>query len=118
MRKNPTKPPTTIVVDYDTYYLLFDFEAIADAEDLTGRPLLTGLSKKDITTPTVSLVRSMLFACVHANHPKLTYEQVKALVTRDNLAEVWGKVLEAWTAGLAEPEPEAIAEENPTEGQS
>jgi hypothetical protein len=117
MRKNPTQPETTLSLGGLNYSLVFDFEAIADAEDLTGRALLTGLHAKDITAPTISLVRLMLYACLHAKQSKLTLDDVKALVTRKNIVEVWGKVLECWTAGMAEPEEDAV-DADPTTDQS
>jgi hypothetical protein len=55
------------------------------------------------------MVQGMLFACLGANYPDMTFAQTKALVTRKNWAEVWAKVLMAWTAGLAEPDPEEDA---------
>ena len=109
--KNPVQPTTSLTIAAVTYELLFDFEAVAAAEELTDRALLTGLRQRDINTPTISLVRAMLFACIHANHPGVTYAEAKAFVTRKNLAEVWSHVLTAWTAGLAEPDPEEDAVE-------
>lgn len=110
---DPTAPVTKLAINGTEYSLLFDFEAVAEAEEFTGRPLLTGLRSKDITTPTISLVRAMLFACLHSQHPQITFDTAKSLVTRKNIAEVWGRVLEAWTASLAEPEPIAEDEEAP-----
>ena len=97
--------------------MLFDLEAVAHAEELTDRPLLTGLRNRDINTPTVALVRAMLYACIQAKHPELSLELVKSFVTRKNLGEVWAAVLTAWTQGLAEPDKDA-ADENPTQDQS
>lgn len=114
--QNPTSQAVKLQIAGQTFELVFDFEAIADAEEITGRPLLTGLRRNDIESPSINLVRAMLFACIHARHSLTTFAQAKVLVTRKNLADVWGKVLEAWTEGLAEPEPEAVAD--PPESQS
>ena len=114
---NPTKPTTPVTIGETTYQLLFDFEAIATAEDLTGRPLLTGLSKKDFATPTISLVRAMLYACLLPTQPQVTMDDVKGLITRKNLYVVWGTVISAWAAGMSEPEEDQIALD-PTVGQS
>ena len=107
--KNPVKPSTTLEINGVKYELLFELEAVALAEDITDRPLLTGLRQKDITTPTISLVRAMLFACLAAKHPEITFALAKTFVTRKNWSEIWGTVLNAWTAGLAEPDPEEDA---------
>ena len=117
MRKNPTQS----VVEYSHagvgYELAFDFDAVATAEDITGRPLLTGLTRKDVDTPTISLVRAMFFACLLPRQPQTTFAEAKALVTRETLQAVWGKTLDAWVASLPEP-VEAAPGENPTGGQS
>ena len=113
---NPTMPAVELTIDGARYLLRFDFEAIATAEDIVGRSLLTGLRQQDIQAPSVSLVRAMLFACLLAEQ-SITYAEAKALVTRKNLADVWGKVLEAWTAGMVEPDEKA-EQANPTEASA
>jgi|ERR1039457_414617 hypothetical protein len=104
---NPTQNPIRLDIGGLGYLLVFEFEAIAEAEELTGRALLTGLKRQDIEAPSISLVRLMLFACLHARQPNMTLDQVKPLVTRNTLPEIWNKVLEAWTAGMAEPDEDA-----------
>jgi hypothetical protein len=114
--QNPTSPAVNLQIAGSSFDLVFDFEAIADAEEITGRALLTGLRRRDIEAPAINLVRAMLFACIHKAHSLAKFEDVRKLVTRANISEVWGKVLEAWTEGLAEPEGDAPAD--PSEGQS
>lgn len=112
--KNPVQPTTRLTISGIEYELLFDLESVALAEDLTDLPLLTGLRQKDISTPRISLVRAMLFACLHAKHPEVTFTQAKTFVTRKNWAEVWSAVLLSWTAGLSEPdEDEAVQDPKP-----
>lgn len=118
MKNSPVAPVTTLSLNGATYSLVFEMESVALAEELTDRPLLTGLRQKDITTPKISLVQSMLFACILPRHPEMTLTQVKALVTRKNFYEVWGVVLNAWTAGLAEPDSEEdVVAADPTKSQ-
>ena len=106
MKKNPVQPSPDLVLDGKTYHLLFDLESVAVAEDLSDRALLTGLRRKDYQAPTINLVRAMLYACIHGNHPEVDFEQVKAMVKRDNIAQIWTPILAAWFASLAEPDPE------------
>jgi hypothetical protein len=113
----PVQPTTPLVLGGVQYQLLFNFEAIAQAEDLTDRPLLTGFRQRDWKTPTISFVRALLFACIRPNHPDLTYEFVHSLVTRKTLPAIWGAVLDAWVKGIAEPDEDAEAE-NPQTDQS
>lgn len=112
---HPEKPSAKLTLSGVEYKLVYDFEAIAEAEDILDKPLITGLRGRDITTPKVNLVRAMFFACAHAYHPELTYEQAKAFITRTNLVEIWPKVLEAWT--LAQPDAEK-SNENPMQDRS
>ena len=116
--QNPTSPAVKLQIAGASFELVFDFEAIAEAEEITGRALLTGLRRRDIEAPSINLVRAMVFACIHKRHSLTTFEQVKPLVTRANITEVWGKVLEVWTEGLAEPEGEVAVAADPLESQS
>jgi hypothetical protein len=123
--KNPVKNPTTLTINGTPYSLVFDLEAVSVAEDLLDRPLLVGLRARDINTPTITLVRAMLFACIRGGElsvpadEQTTFEQVKALVTRSNVGEVWASVLQAWTAGLGKPDSDEddSDESNPTQDQ-
>ena len=118
MKTNPVAPTTDLTIGGVTYRLLFSMAAVALAEELTDRPLLTGLRQKDINTPTIRLVQHMLFASLLPNHPETTLDDAMALVTRKNFYEVWGVVLSSWTAGLAEPDPEKdVVDADPTESQ-
>jgi hypothetical protein len=113
---NPTSPSVKLQIAGSSFELVFDFEAIAEAEEITGRALLTGLRRRDIEAPAINLVRAMLFACIHPKQPKVVFAEIKPLVTRENITDVWAKVLEAWTEGLSEPDEDAPAD--PPESQS
>jgi hypothetical protein len=118
MRHNPVQPKNHLKLNGVTYELLFDFEAVATAEDIADRPLLTGLRARDYQSPTISLVRIMLFACLQTKHPEVSLDIAKALVNQKNFREVWTAVLNAWAAGLAEPDPEEVESTDPTTDQS
>ncbi|MGA2650420.1 MAG: hypothetical protein ABSF28_07845 [Terracidiphilus sp.] len=116
--KNPVAPSTTLKLGGVSYELLFDFESIALAEELTDRSLLTGLRSKDILAPSIRLVQAMLFACIHARHPEVTFAEAKLLINRKNLSSTWGSILSAWSAGMAEPDPDAEDDADPKTDQS
>jgi hypothetical protein len=101
---NPVQPTTELKLNGVIYELVFDLEACAKAEEVLDRPLLTGLRRKDINTPSIRVVQGMLYSCIGANHPDMSFGQVKALVTRKNWPSIWSAVLSAWTLGLAEPD--------------
>jgi hypothetical protein len=100
----PTATEHKLTLMGTTYTLAFDFQAIADAEEITGRSLITGLRQKDIDAPAVKLVQAMFYAVTRKHHEGLTYERVKALVTPKTLVPIWAAVLQVWIAGLAEPD--------------
>lgn len=108
---------TELTLGEDTYRLAFDFEAIAEAEDLTDRPLLTGLTKRNVNHPTISFVRAMFYAALRRNHPTISLGEASAKVTKATFADIWGKVLEAWVAAM-EDAGEADVAEDPTKAQS
>jgi hypothetical protein len=118
MKHSPVQPDTKLKLNGVSYELLFDFEAIATAEDLTDRPLLTGLRSRDYQSPTISLVRIMLFACLQAKHPEVTLDIAKAFVTQKNFRDVWTAVLTTWAAALAEPDPDEAESADPISDQS
>lgn len=104
---NPLMPVVELTIGEQSYKLRFDFEAIAQAEDAAGIALLTGLSPKDVKTPRVNIVRGMLYASMLCEQPDVQYVQVKLMVTRENIAAIWGKVLEAWVNMLSDEKGEA-----------
>jgi hypothetical protein len=115
---NPLLPSSTITINFTDYVLRFDFESVAEAEEIVNRPLVTGLTVDDVYHPKVSLVRAMFFAAAHRDQPKLTYDAAKALITRDNLNDVWMKVIEAWTAQNPTPDEQDSPTADPTPAQS
>jgi hypothetical protein len=117
-KHSPVQPTTELKIGGQTYLLLFDFDAIDTAEQLSGRPLLTGLSQKDFESPSIALIRLMLFACAKATHPEITLQIAKSLVTKHNFRAVWSSVLAAWVKGLSEPDPNEEKSADPTPGQS
>lgn len=120
MKHSPVAPSTKLIVEDKEYELLFDFEAIARAEDLTGKALLSGinLNQREYRTPSISLIRNMLFASISALHPEITLSEAKAIVTKHNYMYVWSTVMDAWVKGLSEPDPEEVKKENPQTDQN
>jgi hypothetical protein len=118
MRSNPTKPATELSIDgwqatekglereagaKLELELVFELESIADAEDVSGLALITGLKKKDVDSPRISLVRIMLWASARPLQPGFTLEDAKKLVDQHTWSEIWNKILEAWISGMRKP---------------
>jgi len=104
--KNPVQPSTTLTVADPvkggevSFELLFDFEAIARAEDLTGRSLLMGLTRRDIDHPAIGLVRAMLFAFLLPTQPEITFAEASTFVTWETADFIWNKLIEAWVVAV------------------
>jgi hypothetical protein len=113
---NPVKKGTEIELDGTVYHLVFDFEAIAEAEEITGKSLITGLTTKLVKEPTINFVRAMFYASAKTMQPALTFDTAKKLITRKTIVDIWFKILEAWFNSAPEPE-DAEASANPTQGQ-
>jgi len=107
---NPTAPGTHVNIKGIGYTLAWDFQAVADAEELLGRSLITGLRQKDFEAPAVKLVQAMLYACLKKNHPAITFPEAKTLVTMKNIGKVWSAVTDAWVAAMSEPDEDTSGE--------
>jgi hypothetical protein len=118
MRNNPTKPSTLLEIDgwqatakgiepkkgaKLELDLVFELESIADAEDATGLALITGLGKKEVNAPRISLVRIMLWASARPLQPEFTMDDAKKLVTQHTWSGIWNRVLAAWIEGMKKP---------------
>jgi hypothetical protein len=109
---NPTAPTTPLALKGTEYKLLFDFQAVADAEEITGRSLITGLRQKDFEAPGIKLVQALLYACLKVHHPLMTYELAKTLVTLKTIGKIWSAVTDAWAAAMNEPDEDAAPGED------
>jgi hypothetical protein len=107
--------PVTIKLKGVDYTLLFDMEAVERAETVTGKSLLTGIHKQDLSAPTISFVKAMFYSALLPLQPDMTYAEVSALVTKKSIFDVWLKVVETWNNSNPDVEPE---EENPIQDQS
>ncbi len=117
---NPIAPDTNIKIKGVDYTLKFDFEAIATAEELTGRSLLVdfaGVMQKG-KMPNITTVRALFFAALYSTHPDVLYEQAKAMVTQHNISAVWIATVGAWVKGLGQPDPDEEPEEGEATAQS
>lgn len=104
-KHDPTMPATKLDLGGETYDLLFDFEAIAEAEDAAREPLLFGLQDSDALHPRITLIRAMLYGALRRNHPELKFQDACALVTLETAAPIWATVTEAYQAFMPPPAP-------------
>jgi hypothetical protein len=116
---NPIKPSVEVTLRKQTFQLVFDYDAIALAEELTGKALILGMPREAFDAPTINRVRAMFYACTRAKHPDITYEHVKALINSPQVqASAWVAVIDVWNRDAKQLEAdEAEANTDPTQDQ-
>lgn len=111
--KHPETPSTKIKLGGKEYELVYDFEAIAEAEDILNRPILGEVLFEANVKPKISFVRAMLFALAHPRHPELTVEQANALIKNAaTQTGAWVAIMQALNKGVVS-ESEATESSNP-----
>jgi hypothetical protein len=108
------QPHYELAIGKETYKLVFTFESLSEAEELTGKTLLTGIRKEDIERPKIALIHAMFFAALRQHHSNVSFAQAKKLVTFKNMPEVWAKTLDAFVAATTSGDE---AEDAPGEAQ-
>ena len=118
------KQEIPVTLDDVTYNLVFEAKAIFEAERLTGKQLITGLSEQVVNRPSCDDVCSMFYAAAKARHPGLTIEAIQKHLDkpsfpemRDQMMNMHAAVLSAWFAGAPKPKVDD-GEANPTQDQS
>ena len=111
------QPVVTLSLGDEEFELLFDFETVARAEDLTGIALITGMTRETAERPRVNFARAMLFACLLPRQKKMTFELASKMVTKESLTDVWNTVLEAYFKAMS-PGKDGPQEENPQTAHS
>jgi len=96
---DPTLPKVPLTIKGKTYFLVFDFNAIAKAEELTGLNLLAAL---DFSNLNIVKYRALLYSALLTGSPKITLEEVGNLITVHNMGEVTLALVEAWTGSKPE----------------
>jgi hypothetical protein len=103
---DPTLPKVSITVGGKVYFLAFDFNSIAKAEELTGLNLLKSL---DFTDLSITTYRALLFSALLKGNPDITLEEVGDMITVKNMTEVTLALVEAWTGS----KPDVVEEVKP-----
>jgi hypothetical protein len=121
---DPTVEFTDLTIDETTYHLVYDFNAIAEAEKLCGIGLLHGIAAVlSSGAVTAGELRGLLYAALRKAHPKITLSAAGHLVRLDTMPGITNALAGAWIASLPTELQERInAEEekrqNPPEGDA
>lgn len=101
---DPTARFTRLELNGKSYSLVYDFDSIATAEDLTGLELLVGVNWAKINA---RRLRGMLYASLLKAHPEITLKDVAKLITPGNLPKIEKALVECWIASTPEREEES-----------
>lgn len=105
---NPVAPFTTLVAGDKEYSLLWNYNAIATAENLSGLRLLS--ASIDLSSLSASELRALLYAAMLKKHPKITLNAVGDLIQQVGMRKVAGALLGAWIAAQPVPDPNDVPE--------
>jgi hypothetical protein len=102
---DPTIEFAKLEIDGKQYRLGYDFNAIAEAEEVTGSNLLQGLLNGGNWT--ARQMRGLLYAALHVAHPRITVEEVGKLIRLDTMIAVQRAVIMAYNLSLPEEKRQA-----------
>jgi hypothetical protein len=107
---DPTLPKIELKLGKEIYYLSFTFGALALAQrDLRASGIDCNLLHAlDLSTIDPSRIVPLLYAALLAHQPKITIDKVTSLVTFKTMGTIYGQIVEAYGASLADPSPEDV----------
>ena len=97
----PTLPRVVLEIDGKEYFLVFDFNSICVAEQMTGINLLTSL---DFSNVDASKLRALLYASLIKLQPDITLDAAGELITLRSASKVTKALSDAFTESHAEPD--------------
>jgi hypothetical protein len=93
--KDPTLPKVSVTINNEVYYLAYDFNGIAIAEEITGLDLLN--SSMDLSKVNARKFRALLFASMLKARPEITLFEVGDLIRNTTMNDLVIALVEAWT---------------------
>ena len=117
------QPNAILEIGGEKFTLVYDFNAIADAEALTGCNLLHGMAATLINTMSAAQLRGLLYASLQTNHPYrpaangkpesgISLRKAGQMCTLKEAPVIAEKIREAWALSLPE------ADKNPPKAGS
>ena len=89
---DPTLPDVTLILGGVERHLVFDFNAIVQAEKVTGVNML----RASIDSLSAESLRGLLWASLLKENPTLTLDQVGGLITMANATIIYKAIVTAW----------------------
>jgi len=106
---DPTIKFIPLTLGKKTYLLCYDFNAVAQAEALTGMALLAGV---DWTNITALRLRAMLYACALRAQPDVQLNDFTPHIRHKNMSKIQASLFDAWTASTPEDDEENASAQN------
>ena len=85
-------------LDGATYPLAYSFDAIAEAENIAGCNLLTGL--ENLQNLTALQLRGLLYAAMIVADPEITLKRAASLIRLDTITKVTNAMAEAYRLSM------------------
>jgi len=102
------KKTATLTIDGETFELAYDFNMIADAEEIAGCNLLDAL--EHLSAINARQLRGLLYAAV-ISKPRLTLLEAGALLRVDNISPITSALAEAYNLTLPDAPESALADQ-------
>jgi hypothetical protein len=96
---DPTLVKAPLTIGEVTYFLAFDFNALATAEELTGLNLLGSL---DLQNLNVTRLRALVYSAMLKAQPEITLTDVGDLFAMSTTPEIVNALVHAWTGSRPE----------------
>ena len=97
---DPTLPDVELVFNGETYHLAYDFNAIVQAEKVTGVNLLTSV----VGEITAQSLRGLLWASLLKDRPEITIDEAGALIKPTNIATIRQAIVTCWFGSVPDAE--------------
>ncbi|MEM3453497.1 MAG: hypothetical protein QW835_07745 [Candidatus Hadarchaeum sp.] len=98
-------------------HLRLDFNALAKAEEVTGKSFLTSEGLSWATTSAKGL-RALIWACLLHEDPDLTLEEVGGLLNYANVPQITAALSKLWEKSVPESEDNSPLAESPQPGSN
>ncbi len=97
---DPTLPRVKLILGGVERHPVFDYNAIVQAEAVTGINLLTAI----VDDVTATKLRGLLWASLLPESPDITIDAVGKLITPGNIGTIHSALLATWFGSLSETE--------------
>ena len=96
---NPLRGETAVTADGDTRILVLDINALCVIEGETGLTV-DRLGEALAERPSMTLIRTVFWACLKGREPGVTIEDAGALMSAIGLAEITATLTKLFTAAM------------------